>query len=138
MTEAEEILGRGYAAFNRGDLVALLDMMEPDFVWNEALEVPGRKGAIGRDEFAEYLRGFELLWEDFRFELLELEDVGEDTALVRVRAHGRGRASGEQMELVIYHLWRFRNGRVARMDAYLDENEARDAVLLAERGPSDG
>jgi ketosteroid isomerase-like protein len=135
MGEAQEILERGYDAFNRGDVEALLEMMEPDFVWHEAEEVPGRKTAIGRDEFADYLRGFERLWESFEFELLVLEDLGDHTALAKMRTNARGRASGEQMELVIYHLWRFRNGRVARMDAYLDENEARDAALAQQAPP---
>jgi ketosteroid isomerase-like protein len=135
MGEAKQILDRGYGAFNRGDVEALVELMEPDFVWHEAVEVPGRKTAIGRDEFADYLRGFTRLWEDFEFEQLELDDLGDDTALAKMRAHGRGRASGEPMELVIYHLWRFRNGRVARMDAYLDENEARDAIAAAKQPP---
>jgi ketosteroid isomerase-like protein len=135
MGESREILDRGYAAFNRKDHDALFELMEPDFVWHEALEVPGRKGAVGRDEFAGYMRGFERLWEDFAFEIVEVDEMGDDMALAKMRAHGRGRASGEQMELEIYHLWRFRNGRVARMDAYLDEGEARDAAQLEREAP---
>jgi uncharacterized protein len=135
MGESRDILDRGYAAFNRGDHDTLFELMEPDFVWNEALEVPGRKAAVGRDEFAGYMRGFERMWEDFRFDILEVEDMGEEIALASVRAHGRGRASGEEMELEIFHLWRLREGRVARMDAYLDEGAARDAVKLEHEAP---
>jgi ketosteroid isomerase-like protein len=135
MGEPREILDRGYAAFNRRDHDTLFELMEPAFVWHEALEVPGRKAAVGRDDFAGYMRGFDRLWEDFAFEILEVDEMGDEMALAKMRAHGRGRASGEQMELVIYHLWRFRNGRVARMDAYLDEHEARDAAQLAGASP---
>ena len=135
MGEPSQILDRGYAAFNRRDHDTLFDLMEPDFVWHEALEVPGRKAAVGRDEFAGYMRGFDRLWEDFAFEILEVDEMGDEVALAKMRAHGRGRASGEQMELDIYHLWRFRNGRVARMDAYLDEHEARDAAQVANAAP---
>jgi ketosteroid isomerase-like protein len=130
-----DILDRGYAAFNRGDHDTLFELMEPDFVWHEALEVPGRKAAVGRDEFAGYMRGFERLWEDFGFDILKVEEIGEEMALAKLRAHGRGRASGEEMELEIFHLWRFRNERVARMDAYLDEDAARDAVRLEHEAP---
>jgi ketosteroid isomerase-like protein len=130
-----DILDRGYAAFNRGDHDTLFELMEPDFVWHEALEVPGRKAAVGRDEFAGYMRGFERLWEDFGFDILKVEEIGEEMALAKLRAHGRGRASGEEMELEIFHLWRFRNERVARMDAYLDEDAARDAVRLEREAP---
>lgn len=131
-----DILERGYAAFNRGDHDTLFELMEPDFVWHEALEVPGRKAAVGRDEFAGYMRGFERLWEDFGFDVLEVEEMGEEMALAKLRAHGRGRASGEEMELEIFHLWRLRNGRAARMDAYLDEDAARDAVQLEHEAPA--
>jgi ketosteroid isomerase-like protein len=131
-----DILERGYAAFNRGDHDTMFELMEPDFVWHEALEVPGRKAAVGRDEFAGYMRGFERLWEDFGFDVLEVEEMGEEMALAKLRAHGRGRASGEEMELEIFHLWRFRNGRAARMDAYLDEDAARDAVQLEHEAPA--
>ena len=136
MEEPRDILDRGYAAFNRGDHDTLFELMEPDFVWHEALEVPGRKAAIGRDEFAGYMRGFERMWEDFGFEILEVDEVSDELALARMRAHGRGRASGEQMELEIFHLWRFRNGRVARMDAFLDEGAARDALQAEREAPA--
>jgi ketosteroid isomerase-like protein len=135
MGVSQDILERGYAAFNRGDHDTLFELMEPDFVWHEALEVPGRKAAVGRDEFAGYMRGFERLWEDFGFDVLEVEEMGEEMALAKLRAHGRGRASGEEMELEIFHLWRLRNGRAARMDAYLDEDAARDAVQLEHEAP---
>jgi ketosteroid isomerase-like protein len=128
----EEILRRGYEAFNRGDAEVLYAMMEPDFVWHEAPEVPGPKEAIGREEFAGYLRGFDRLWDEFSFELVEVvEPEREDEpVLARVRGRGRGRGGGAEVELEIFHVWKLHGDCVARMDAFLDERAARDAAGL--------
>ena len=126
----EELLKSGYEAFNRRDSEALRDLMVPDFVWNEADEVPGRKICRSADEFAAYMEGFERLWDEFSFEPLDLRPGSGGTMLATVRGRGRGKASGDEFDLTIHHVWRFREGHVARMDAYLDEAAARRAVGL--------
>jgi ketosteroid isomerase-like protein len=127
---AAELLKSGYDAFNRRDADQLRELLVEDFVWHEADEVPGRKVCNSADEFAAYMNGFERLWDEFSFELLDLEPGSGSTLLARVRGRGRGKASGDEFELTIHHVWRFREGRVARMDAYLDEGPAREAAGL--------
>jgi uncharacterized protein len=127
---AGEILRRGYDAFNRGDVDAMTEIMEPDFVWHEAPEVPGPKATIGREEFAGYVRSFDRLWEEFSFEVTELEEGSGEMMLARVRGQGRGREAGTEIDLEIFHVWRLRGERVARMDAFLDERSAREAAGL--------
>lgn len=101
-------------------------MMVEDFVWNEAEEVPGRKLCESREEFSAYMRGFDRLWEEFAFEPLSYEQPEPDRVIAKVRGRGIGRASGAEVELVIHHVWTLRDGKVARMDAFLDEREARE------------
>ncbi len=127
---AEEILRRGYDAFNRGDVDALSEIMAPEFVWHEAPEVPGPKATVGRDEFAGYVRSFDRLWERFSFEIAELEETPDGVALARVHARGRGREGGAEVDLEIFHVWRLRGDRVVRMDAFLDPRSAREAAGL--------
>ena len=45
-----------------------------------------------------------------------------------MRARGRGKASSEAVEFEIHHVWHLREGLFTRMDAYLDEDEAREAI----------
>ena len=125
-----QFLTGGYEAFNEGDFATLEAMMVPDFVWNEADEVPGRKLCESREEFAEYMRGFDRLWNEFAFEALSFQEVGNDLVIAKVRGKGVGRASGAPVELIIHHVWRLREGKVARMDAFLDERAARDHAGL--------
>lgn len=120
----------GYREFNAGDVEALSARLAPDFQWNEAAEIPGRKMCANRDEFVRYMRGFEMLWDEFSFDAFEVEAPNAEVVYAKVRASGRGKASEEAVEFVIHHVWRVRDGLYSRMDAYLEEDEAREAAGL--------
>jgi ketosteroid isomerase-like protein len=120
----------GYEAFNQQRFDDLLAAMVPDFEWHEAAEIPGRKSCQSREEFARYMRGFEQLWETFRMDPQELIAAGDDTLYARILMTGRGKASADDVEFEIHHVWRLRDGLFARMNAYLDEGEAKAAAGL--------
>ncbi len=128
----DELLAAGYDAFNRRDSARLRELMVEDFQWNEAEEVPGRKVCRSAEEFVAYMEGFDRLWDEFSFELVDLTPGAGDTLLATVRGRGRGKASPDAFELTIHHVWRFRDGCVARMDAFLDERDAADAAGVRE------
>jgi ketosteroid isomerase-like protein len=125
----------GYGEFNARDFDALVARLTPDFVWNEAAEIPGPKSSVTRDEFVRFMRGFDRLWDEFRFEPVTLskgrpDGDGDEVVYAKVRACGRGKASEEVVEFDIHHVWRLRDGLFARMDAYLEEGEALEAAGL--------
>ena len=128
MGESIEKTRIGYGEFNARDFDALFARLTPDFVWNEDDEIPGPKSSVTRDEFVRFMRGFDRLWDEFAFDALELTegkaDGDDDIVYARVRARGRGKASEEEVDFEIHHVWRLRDGLFARMDAYLDEGEA--------------
>jgi ketosteroid isomerase-like protein len=121
----------GYAAFNAGDVDALVRMLDPRFEWHEAAEIPGVKSATSRDEFVRFMRGFDRLWDEFAFEPLELHPNGDELVYVRAQAHGRGKASAEEVAFEIHHVWRLEGGLFVRMDAYLEADDARAAAGIA-------
>lgn len=123
-----EILAQGYDAFNRRDTGLLRELLTEDFSWNEAEGVPGRRDCSSAEEFISYCLGFDLLWESFAFEPLAMTPAPSGAVVASVRGEGRGRASGQAAVLEIHHVWRFRDGRAARMDAFLDPADAADAA----------
>jgi len=125
-----EATREGYREFNAGDVEALSARLAPDFQWHEAAEIPGPKASEDREEFIRFMRGFDVLWEEFDFEPLELEAPSDDVIYAKVRARGRGKASEEVVEFVIHHVWQLHDGLYSRMDAYLEEDEARQAAGL--------
>lgn len=124
----EKLLAAGYDAFNRRDSERLRELMVPEFEWHEAEEVPGRKICRSADEFLAYMEGFDRLWEEFSFKLLDLTPGRSGAIVATVRGRGRGKATEDDFELEISHVWRFRDGHVARMDAFLDRRDALDAA----------
>jgi ketosteroid isomerase-like protein len=119
----------GYEDFNSQSFDALLRRLTDDFSWHEAPEIPGPKAVDSRAEFARYLRGFDQLWDEFRFDVREIREAG-DTLYVRVLLRGRGRASAHDLELEIHHVWQVRDGLFAGMRAYMDRGEALAAAGL--------
>ena len=124
-----EIVKRGYDAWNRGDLAAVLELVDPHFEWHEASEVPGGGDVYTREQFESYLRSLSRHWEDFRLEPEVLRQAG-DHVLVEVLELARGRASGAEVAQRFVHVWTLRGRRACRMRAYLEKREALEALAL--------
>jgi ketosteroid isomerase-like protein len=64
------------------------------------------------------------VWDDFRFQTDDLTAVGEHV-VTRVQMSGKGRESGAETTMTVFQLWRFRNGKIARVvGGYRDRAEA--------------
>jgi ketosteroid isomerase-like protein len=124
-----EIVKRGYDAWNRGDMAAVLELVDPEFEWHEASEVPGGGDVYTREQFESYLRSLARHWEDFRLEPQQLHQSG-DHVLVEVLELARGRTSGADVAQRFVHVWTLRDRRACRMRAYLEKGEALEALGL--------
>jgi ketosteroid isomerase-like protein len=122
-----EIVKRGYDAWNRGDMAAVLELVDPHFEWHEASEVPGGGDVYTREQFESYLRSLGRHWDDFRLEPQALYQAGEHV-LVEVLELARGRTSGVEVAQRFVHVWTLRGRRACRMRAYLEKCEALEAL----------
>ena len=136
-----EMAKRGYAALNEAyaqdsvePLEAVLDelwagdavMVTSGRLFPEAGEWAGKEGML---RFArQQMDAFERMWA----EPDEYIDAG-DRMLVRLRLGGVARHTGITMEFEIFHVLTFRDDRLTRLEAHVDELEARRAAGL---GPS--
>jgi len=125
------IVSRGYEAWNRGDIAAVIELVHPDFAWSDPPEVVGARGGTGRSEFELYLRSIFEAWDDFRCEPQEFHVAG-DALLVVVRERGRGKLSGASVEHRLLHIWRFREGRALRLQAFVDPRESGEGLYHTE------
>jgi ketosteroid isomerase-like protein len=121
-----EIIQRGFDAFQRGDLQTVLAAGDPGVVVEnhavpEALTYEGLDGALSA--ITDWVDAFE----DFRVEIDELVDSGDDV-LVVTRQRGQGRDSGAPVESRFGMLFSFRDGAVVRWRIYADLDEARAAL----------
>lgn len=118
---------RAYADFARGDLDAVLELIDPNVELRDRPESPDASiyhGHAGvRESFAKSIEMFETL--DFIPErFVEQGDYMVVTILMR----GRGKGSGVPVEDQIAHMWTVRDGKAVVLQVYSDEADALEAA----------
>jgi ketosteroid isomerase-like protein len=118
-----EAAERIYAARLSGDVDALLAELDPDVEWRPHLAALGGRSIRGHAEVREYLASLDEEWEDFRQEVEQMFDAG-DEVVVFLNTYSRGRASGIELQPQVAHVLRFANEKCVKCVTYLDRAEA--------------
>jgi ketosteroid isomerase-like protein len=119
-----ELVRRAYEGFNDGGAEGTIPYLHRDVIWDES-NLPARSPGIfrGHDGLRELARENAELWMEIQTEIGELVDAGDKVvAIVLVR--GRGRFTGEPVELPIAHVWEISGDQVTRVTLYLDRQQA--------------
>ena len=123
-----EIIRRGYEAFGRGDLDALLSLFADNIEWVSPgpADLPTAGTRRGRQQVADFFRIVNELFEFQRFEpktFIAQDDrvvvLGEDTARIK--------ATGKVLDSAWAHAFSLRDGKVASFHEYIDT-----AAIVAE------
>jgi uncharacterized protein len=124
MKANRELLLNAFEALNRGDDDALVAL------WHEDAELypfPGVPDAPdvyhGRDGLRAWVANLRQIFEDVRFEPRDVTLRG-DVGVIEVAASGKGSGSGVPLEWTAYLVARVRDGKVARIEAFVDRDEA--------------
>ena len=131
--ENVEIAREGFRRFQASD-AGWIDSLDPEVGWDISAhplpDVPKR--GRGREElltqvFATYLGG----WVDWRAELREAIDAGDDVVLV-LRETARLRDSGAVLDREVAYVWTMRDERVVFLRVFRTKAAAFEALGLAE------
>src|SRR5919112_2155376 len=117
-------------ALNRGDVDGMLARMHPEFEWRPLESSPASGVARGHEGVRRYVEDWLGTFEDIRLELTNPAEIG-DRVVVDVRAAGRGRGSGLQLDSTFCQLWTIRDEKAFAME----EHPTRDDALAAVRAP---
>ena len=128
-----ETFKRALAAFQRGDIDGMLEVVDPEVEHHAAFGVMlGGEATVVRGH--EGVRAWSREVSETLAELptLDLTDVrGRGDKVVAIgRIRTRGKASGAEIESPIGYVAEFRNGKVKAMRSYLDPHEALAAAGL--------
>jgi uncharacterized protein len=129
--ENVEVVRRGYEAFNRGDLDAMVADFALTFEYLASGAVPGTGGVYRGSEGLKEFMGWFAEFSDARAEINELIDAG-DKVLVGITALGRGKQSGVESGWHVWHLWTLRGGKIVYGKGFTDRDEALEAAGLSE------
>jgi ketosteroid isomerase-like protein len=129
-----EAFKRGLEAGNGGDVDGLLETLHPEIEWHSALHVlMGGQHTVfrGHDGVRRMLKDLNEAFGDIQMEISEIRDLGDRVVAIG-RSRGRGGASGAEVEMPIAFVTEFKNGKAFRLRAYLDPEDALEAVGLSE------
>ena len=121
--QAIAALRAAYAAFNRGDIDAATEVMDPQIEWSEPAEFPGGGTYHGRDGAKQYLAqsragAAEIISQPERFL------AAGDRIVVLVYARVLPKDRKEWREVRLADVYTFRDGKAVAMRAFADRQEA--------------
>ena len=130
--ENVELVRRVFDAFNRRDIGAFLELLDPDVEWVPILAVLEGRVYRGHEEIRGWIKDLATDWEFFQVDYEDLRDFGGQV-LVSGHWHARGRASGVESENPGTYLYEIKGGKVASMRTFTDRAEALEAAGLSEQ-----
>ncbi len=109
------------------------DWYDPRFVWDMSTFTgwPEKQYYSGFEGVREFLSGWLEAWDDWRLELDELHDAGDDKVVVIVSQYGKSKSTGVEVEMRFGQVWMLRGERYMRMQMYADPTEALEAAGAA-------
>lgn len=120
-----EVVRRGLEAFNRGDIDAILALLDADV---EVYSDPdtGNTGTYhGHRGFIDWTRLWLDAWEEFRIEVREVEAIDDEHLIAITDQTGRGRGSGIEVEQKgVAYAFTVRGGRAVFMGLYFTRENA--------------
>jgi ketosteroid isomerase-like protein len=132
--ENVEIVRQIFEAGARRDSPTAFSLYDRDLVWDVSrLEGVDFEGGIfrGHDGLRRWFRGWFGAWESVRNDLVEMIDAGDCVVTVTTQ-RSRGQASGIEVELEQYAVWRVRGGKVTHVLWFRTRREAFEAAGLRE------
>lgn len=112
------------AAYAAGDTETLASMIDPE------IEVHGEAGLInagdftGLEGFLRWTGAWEEAWDDTRYELVQMSEIGDEHVVAAVRVTAVGKGSGVPIKDVYGYLWEIRGGKATRFHTYLEHETA--------------
>lgn len=141
MTAAPEILGHVSeenvqmireveAAFNRGDLDAMLSHLARDAEWEIAESNPSARTLHGHDEIRPYLEDWRDTVQGLYYEATQYLDAGDSVVQIGTMTSRVGDGAA-QLTVPLAFVTHFKDGLAVRTEEYLDPEDAIAAVGLS-------
>jgi ketosteroid isomerase-like protein len=115
-----ESVRRLWEAFDEGGVEAVLDIVDPDVEWS--LFGTSGEAVHGHEGLRRYMADTAARGDEIDASPYTYEALGDDAVLVS--GHVRRRTVSGMTDTQLYWLYRFRNGRLFRFDAYQTRDEA--------------
>jgi ketosteroid isomerase-like protein len=120
-----------FDAYFRADEPAMLELVATDIVVTQFPEQADRRDYHGHEGLRQVMAEWIGTWDDWSIEILNAREIG-DLVLVGTRQRGRGKGSNAPVEADATFVFTMREGKIARWQMFLSEQQALKAVGLAQ------
>jgi ketosteroid isomerase-like protein len=128
--ENVEIVRRSLAAYPH-DQEAAFAGTHSNLEWVVAKEHPNSRTLHGREEIVRYQGEWEEMLGEIQFDMTDYRDAGERVVAIG-SVRGTGTGSGIPVEVPLALVYLFEGDKIARIEEYLDPNDALEAAGLSE------
>jgi uncharacterized protein len=125
------VINRGYEAFRRRDVPAIVELLSEDF----ELDISGHPvpdfpdHGVGAEHVMDFLTTYLSGFDDYSLQITRVMEAG-DEIVVLLRDSARIRGSETIVERDLAHVWTVRAAKLHRLRAYASHGEALKAVGL--------
>jgi ketosteroid isomerase-like protein len=124
-----------YEEWGRGNWRPRFDVYDQHMEWGWSDEFPGLGGVYEDHEDPNArLRAWLNGWEDWRAEAEDFIEIG-DYVVVLASYYGRGKGSGVEIRQEGAHVFKFRDGKVIRLEIFATRAKAIESVRAAHAAP---
>ena len=116
-------------AFNRRDIQAVIADADPEIELDEWREAPGARSYRGPEGVHAAIESWFETWEWMEVEIADIVDAG-DRVLVILDQRAKGSGSGAEVEIRSHNVYTFRDGKVVRIQLFIDPEPALEAAGL--------
>jgi uncharacterized protein len=114
-----QVVQQAYEAFGRGDIPAVLGMLDDRVEWTAPGTLPHGGSFKGPEEVGQFFQGLGTAWERLDLDVEAVDQVGGDLVVGVLRAEGTRRGGGPSSYGAV-HVFDVRDGRIARFREYTD------------------
>jgi ketosteroid isomerase-like protein len=132
LQENIDIVRRAWEAWEHGDWDPLYAFYDPAVVWDAStLRGPISGVYHGHEGVRRYFKDWLESFETHQANAEEFIDAGDNIVIVGIRLRGSGRASGVEVEMPRWNLYRIRDGLAIRVELFETKAEALEAAGLS-------
>jgi ketosteroid isomerase-like protein len=132
-----DIVRTAFDSFTRGDIQAVLRHCDEEIVITQPAELPGAPPQQhGHSGVLEAFSIWPEQWDDYWIEILDITDAG-DHVIVNTRQGGRGKQGGVAVEMPFTFVFTLRDQKFVEWRIFTREDQALQALGLAEQQESD-
>src|SRR5918999_2141716 len=110
MSENVTTVRRIYDRLNRGDVEAVAQLCDDDFLMDMSERVFNPDNYRGHDGVRRFYEGVTNAWESYIWNVEEARDTG-DTVIAMLHCKGQSREAGPGVDWRVAWLWKFRRGK---------------------------